>query len=135
MFTLKRLSIEAMDQAAVIHRTAFDERLPWLSGRHTPEEDRAYFREQVFANCEVWGALEGRLIGFIAFRENWIDQFYVLPQQQRRGAGRALLQVAMATFPVLMLWTVHKNASSRRFYESNGFLVVRETDGSGNEER
>jgi putative acetyltransferase len=135
MFALKRLSIEAMDEAAVIHRTAFDERLPWLVGLHTPEQDRAYFRNRVFANCEVWGALEGSLIGFIAFREDWIDQFYVLPQQQRRGAGRALLQVAMTTFPILMLWTFQKNASSRRFYESNGFLVVRETDGSGNAER
>src|SRR6266446_10608380 len=135
MFTLKRLSIEAMDEAAVIHRKAFDERLPWLAGLHTPEEDRAYFRNHVFANYEVWGALEGPLIGFIAFREGWIDQLYVLPQKQRRGAGRALLQVAMATYPSLMLWTFQKNAPSCRFYEANGFLVIQETDGSGNQER
>jgi GNAT superfamily N-acetyltransferase len=89
----------------------------------------------VFANCEVWGAQEGSLIGFIAFREGWIDQLYVLPQKQRRGAGRALLQVAMTTYPNLMLWTFQKNAPSRRFYEANGFLVIQETDGGGNQER
>jgi len=135
MLTLKRLSLKEMDQAAVIHRTAFDERLPWLAGLHTPEEDRAYFRNHVFANYEVWGALDGPLIGFIAFREDWIDQLYVLPQKQRLGVGRALLQAAMRTYPILMLWTFQKNAAARRFYESNGFLVIRETDGSGNAER
>src|SRR5260221_7510199 len=131
MFTLKRLSLKEMDQAAVIHRTAFDERLPWLAGLHTPEEDRAYFRNHVFANYEVWGALEGPLIGFIAFHEDWIDQLYVLPQKQRLGVGRALLQAAMTTFPILMLWTFQKNAPSLRFYESNRFLGIRETYGSG----
>src|SRR5258706_3273545 len=135
MVTLKRLSLKEMDQAAVIHRTAFDERLPWLAGLHTPEEDRAYFRNHVFANNEVWGALEGPLIGFIAFHEDWIDQLYVLPQKQRLGVGRALLQAAMTTFPILMLWTFQQNAPSRRFYESNGFLVIRETDWSANPER
>src|SRR5258706_13403892 len=135
MFTLKRLSLNEMDQAAVIHRTAFDERLPWLAGLHTLEEDRAHFRNHVFAHYEVWGALEGSLIGFIAFQENWIDQLYVLPHKQRLGVGRALLQAAMTTYPILMLWTFQKNAAARRFYESNGFLVIRETDGSGNAER
>ena len=119
----------------MIYREAFDERLPWLAGFHTPAEDRVFFRTRVFIECQVWGAVDEAIIGFIAFREGWVDQLHVLPHRQRQGAGRALLQVAKTASASLMLWTFQRNAPARRFYESQGFLVVRETDGSGNEER
>ncbi len=134
--SLRPLSLAEMDQAAVIHRISFDERLPWLAGLHTPNEDRAFYRMNVFATCQVWGALQDdSLTGFIAFRKDWIDQLYVLPDQQRRGAGGALLRMAMTTSPRLDLWTFQRNTQARRFYESNGFAVIQETDGSRNEER
>ena len=132
---LRRLTLEEMDRAAVIHRAAFDERLPWLAGLHTPEEDRAYFREHVFVKCEVWGAVVGEMIGIVAFREGWIDQLYVLPEHQGRGAGDALLQLTKAVFPSLQLWTFQKNTLARRFYERRGFIAIKETDGRDNEER
>jgi putative acetyltransferase len=129
------LLLTDMDQAALIHRTAFDARLPWLAGLHTPAADRAFFRERVFVDCEVWGAFDEDLIGFIAFRDGWIDQFYVLPQRQRQGAGGALLRIAKASRSVLSLWTFQRNAAARLFYEKRGFLAVEETDGGRNEER
>jgi len=136
MISLRCLSLAEMDQAAVIHRTSFDARLPWLAGLHTPDEDRAFYRMHVFKTCQVWGALQdGSLAGFIAFREGGVDQLYVLPGQQRRGMGRALRRVAMTTSPRLDLWTFQRNIQARRFYESHGFAVIQETDGSRNEER
>jgi putative acetyltransferase len=69
----------------------FDERLPWLVGLHAPAADRAFFRDRAFAED---------LIGFVAFCEGRIDQFYVLPQQQRESAGGALLQIAKASGPI-----------------------------------
>ncbi len=135
-FSLKRLARDEMDRVAVIHRTAFDERLPWLAGLHTPEEDRAFFRDRVFRECEVWGALDGEaVIGFIAFRPGWVDQLYVLPDRQRRGAGRTLVRLAQAASPELRLWTFERNLPARRFYEAEGFLAVERTDGSRNEAR
>ena len=134
-YSLRRLSLDDMDQAATIHRKAFDERLPWLSGLHTPEEDRIFFRERVFANCEVWGAIDDGVIGFIAFRNGWIDQLYVLPHRQKSGVGQVLLQVAKAASTSLRLWTFARNEAARRFYEKHGFVAVEETDGSRNEER
>ena len=124
-----------MDAASVVHRAAFDERLPWLAGLHTPAEDRAYFRDVVFAGCEVWGAWDVALVGFIAFREGWVDQLYVLPQRQREGVGKRLLDIAKAASPGLSLWTFQRNAPARRFYEARGFTAVEMTDGAGNEER
>ena len=125
-----------MDAAGRVHRASFDERLPWLAGLHTPDEDRAFFRDQVFAACEVWGALDaGGLAGVIAFRDGWIDQLYVLPGFQDRGLGSALLEVATRPKRPLKLWTFQKNAGARRFYESKGFVEIERTDGAENEQR
>lgn len=124
-----------MDQVALIHRSAFDDCLPWLARLHTPAEDHTFFRDRVFVDCEVWGAIEDTLTGFIAFREGWIDHLYVLPQRQNQGAGRALVRIAQAASPCLLLWTFQRNAPARRFYEKHDFVAVKETDGNRNEER
>jgi putative acetyltransferase len=133
---LRRLEIADMDAAARIHRVAFEDRLSWLPRLHTPEEDRNYFRQRIFPTCSIWGAVEeGTVKGFIAFRQDWIDQFYVLPAAQGRGFGSALLEVAKRENSRLHLWTFQRNFPARRFYERRDFVLVRETDGSCNEER
>jgi len=133
-WSLRLLSRDDMDAAAAIHRAAFDERLPWLAGLHTPAEDRWFYRKRVFADCAVWGAGADAIIGFIAFREDWIDQFYVLPNWQGQGVGSALLQIAQDAWSGLSLWTFQRNFLARQFYEKRGFVAVEETDGSRNEE-
>ena len=136
IFALRRLALDDMDAAAKIHRAAFDDRLPWLTGLHTSAEDRAYFRDHVFTDCEIWGAVDhASLIGFIAFRADWIDQLYVAPSRQGEGVGAALLQHAQIAEPRLHLWTFQRNAGARRFYERRGFIAIEETDGARNEER
>jgi hypothetical protein len=35
----------------------------------------------------------------------------------------------------LRLWTFQRNRDARRFYERQGFTLVKETDGSANEEK
>jgi GNAT superfamily N-acetyltransferase len=133
---VRRLELADMDTAARVFRTAFDQALPSLAGLHTPEEDRWFFRERVFRTCEVWGAFDSALIiGILAFREDWIDQLYVLPEAQGRGVGTELLQVAQNSFDRLHLWTFQRNVQARRFYEARGFALVRQTDGAGNEEK
>jgi GNAT superfamily N-acetyltransferase len=133
---LRQLELNDMDTAARVLRTAFDQALPWLAGLHTPEEDQWFFRERVFGRCEVWGAFDSAvMIGMLAFREDWIDQLYVLPKAQGRGVGRELLQVAQRSFDRLHLWTFQRNVRARRFYEARGFALVQETDGARNEER
>jgi GNAT superfamily N-acetyltransferase len=95
--SIKQLELADMDAAASVHRTAFDHALPWLTGLHTSDEDRWFYRERVFPQCQVHGAFEaGALKAVIAFRTGWIDQLYVLPEVQGRGVGNELLQVASA---------------------------------------
>jgi len=126
-----------MDEAARVHRVAFDRALPTLARLYTLEGDRWFFRERVFAACELWGAFDGGagMIGMIAFRKDWIEQLYVLPNAQGRGTGSSLLQIAKDSFDLLQLWTFQRNLSARRFYEARGFRQVGESDGSRNEEK
>lgn len=125
-----------MRQAATVHRAAFDERLPWLAGLHTPDEDRDYFEGHVFDTCEAWGLLEGaRVLGFVAFRDGWIEHLYVLPSRKSLGLGTTLLTLAKDRQRSLRLWTFQRNALARGFYEKRGFAAVAETDGARNGER
>jgi GNAT superfamily N-acetyltransferase len=134
---LRKLELADMDVAARVHRTAFDATLPWLASLHTPEQDRWFFRESVFKACEVWGAFDDTaMVGIIAFKPDWIDQLYILPSAQNRGLGTELLRVAkMSSIGHLHLWTFQRNLRARRFYERQGFALVRETDGARNEEK
>jgi GNAT superfamily N-acetyltransferase len=132
----RRLLLSDMEAAARVHRTSFDHALPWLTGLHTPDEDRWFYRERVFTTCQVHGAFEGgALVGIIAFRSDWIDQLYVLPEAQGGGVGSELLQIAKRACERLQLWTFQRNLRARRFYEARGFALVEETDGAGNEEK
>ncbi len=132
---LKKLALNDMDAAASVHRSSFDDRLPWLKGLRTPEEDRSFYRKRVFPSCAVWGAHRGRvLVGIIAFRAEWIDQLYVLPAEQGHGIGSELLEVAKAAFPRLQLWTFQRNLQASTFCESRGFVPVRKTNGGANDE-
>jgi len=89
----------------------------------------------MFATCQLWGYFDNQLISIIAFREGWVDQLYVLASSQRRGIGAALLAIAPGQFPSLSLWTFQRNEAARRFYEKHGFTLVKETNGSANEEK
>ena len=71
---LRQLAIDETDQAAAVLRASFDQALPTLAGLHTSDEDRWFFRERMFAECQIWGYFNDQeLVGIIAFREGWID--------------------------------------------------------------
>ncbi|MBB3463967.1 GNAT superfamily N-acetyltransferase [Rhizobium sp. BK377] len=122
-------------QAAMVRRNALWRALPHLRDRHTVEEDEAYWRTHLLAECVVLGAfLDGRLAGVIAYGNGWIEQLYVLPDVQGAGIGTRLLSLAMNDMDDIRVWTFQQNRRARAFYKSRGFSPVKETDGSGNEE-
>jgi len=130
------LKLDDMDEAAIVLRCSFDQQLPWLAGLHSPDEDRWFFREKLFKENHIWGAVEARkIVGIIAFSFGWIHQLYILPRFQGQGIGTRLLAIAQVETSQLQLWTFQKNALARQFYEAKGFVAIRQTDGSGNEEK
>ena len=109
--------------------------LPYLPELHTAAEDLGFFRDRVFAACEVWVAQTDAIDGFIAFRRGWVDHLYIHPERQRQGLGKALLALAMAKHAPLRLWVFERNTAAIGFYGAQGFREIERTDGRGNEER
>ena len=132
---IRRAGPEDVHAIAALFRRSFGT-LTFLPTLHTPEEDRAFFAG-VLADGEVWAWDEdGRILGFSALRARELTHLYVEPEAQGRGIGRALLEHAKARRPDgLELWLFQQNAGARRLYDRQGFVLVRETDGSGNEEQ
>jgi GNAT superfamily N-acetyltransferase len=103
---------------------------------HTEAEDRAFFCEQVLPSSHVMVAeVDGVIIGFSAVKDGWLDHLYVAPEWQGGGIGGSLLNRAMVEHPKgLSLWAFEANHRAIAFYARAGFVEVRRSDGSGNEE-
>lgn len=134
--TLRPAIREDAPAIAAILRTCFRVSLPFLPELHTPEEDVAYVSGKLLAEDTVWVAeVQGVVVGYVAFRDDWIDHLYVHPDRQGQGIGPVLLAKALEDGRAKQLWTFQQNARARRFYEARGFRAVEFTDGEGNEER
>jgi GNAT superfamily N-acetyltransferase len=133
---VRRARDDESDAVAALFRVSKETAMPYLPALHTAEDDRAFFRERVFARCDVWVAeCDGALRGFCAIRAGWVDQLYVHPANHRTGIGAALLNKAKEANEKLKLWAFQRNANARHFYESQGFWIAKTTDGEDNEER
>ncbi|MCQ1856359.1 type II toxin-antitoxin system RelE/ParE family toxin, partial [Neorhizobium galegae] len=82
----RKLCRDDMTEAASVHRTSFDERLPWLAQLHTPEEDRGYWRGHLFATCDSTAGPHSqacialrytiRCAMIVSFRHKGLEAFY-----------------------------------------------------------
>ncbi|WP_421762044.1 GNAT family N-acetyltransferase [Devosia sp.] len=116
--------------------TASRELLTFLPKLHTAEEDRAFIAHHIVPEYRLTLAEEdGRLLGYMAEGEAWIEHLYVSPAAVRSGIGSALMAEAKARQKQLELWCFKQNLKGRAFYAAHGFVALYETDGSGNEER
>jgi ribosomal protein S18 acetylase RimI-like enzyme len=110
--------------------------LAFLPKLHTDEETRGFIRRTV-ETSEVWVAVDGgAIVGIAALSAEMLDQLYVHPDAQGRGAGGALLDQAKERRPGgFTFWVFQQNEPARRFYERRGCRLVKLTDGSGNDEK
>lgn len=135
MIALRRAESDDALAIADLLRRSMD-LLTFLPKLHTAEEDLWFVREVLMPTHRVTVAeLDGRLAGFIAEEDGWINQLYLDPDQSRSGIGTALLADAKSRHAALTLWCFAENAAARAFYEKHGFVAEEFTDGSGNEAR
>ena len=133
---LRRATAQNADEIATIARQSRKHFLPYLPDLHSLDGDQKFYRNRVFPDCQVWAAGDDEtLVGFCAWKADWLEHLYLLPTHVGQGLGSALLARAMDAEPILKLWVFQRNQRAIRFYEHHGFRLIRETDGSGNEEK
>lgn len=129
--SLRPATLEDADAIAAIHRRA-----AFVPPAHRAEEDLRFVRERLMAENQTWVAeADGKVVGYIAFNDDWISHLFVHPDHQGRGYGRALLDHVTADGRERQLWTFQQNARARKFYEDRGWVLVELTDGQTNEQK
>ena len=117
------------DAVTKLWRRAREQAFPDFQRRkgHSFEEDRAYFRDVILVNNDVWVVeVDATPVAFMAIAGDFIDQLYVHPGYQRSGLGESLLAHARKLSPRrLWLYTLQINTIGRAFYEKNGFRAVK----------
>lgn len=125
------------DAIAAIDHAAKAAALGEVRWAHTPAEVRGWLEAVRLPAGGCWLAeVEAAPFGYMALRDDWVEQLYVAPRVWRSGVGTALLNHAKALHPAgLRLWCFQTNLPARAFYLKHGFRVERLTDGADNEER
>jgi ribosomal protein S18 acetylase RimI-like enzyme len=124
------------DAVAAVFGAARREAMPWLPRVHTEAEDRSFFAGVIEDSEVLVVRREEGVVGFLARKDDLVEHLYVRPEAQRAGIGSALLEDAKTRHPSgLQLWVFQRNQGARAFYAGQGFVEVRLTDGSANEER
>ena len=108
---------------------------------HSPEDVRRWWSSRLEARpeegVEVWLAeREAAPVGLLLLEHDWLHSVYVAPGLTGQGIGTVLLELAKSLRPGgLGLWVFQANEAAQRLYRRHGFVELRRTDGSDNEER
>ncbi|PWK76037.1 GNAT family N-acetyltransferase [Aminobacter sp. AP02] len=124
---------DAHDIARILRAAlaAFD----WMPQLQTPDEDLRFVRGSLLNDQQVTVAtIRDDIVGFVAVKGDWIEQFYLDPPWTGRGIGSHLLRHVTMGMTHVKLFCCKANAGARRFYERHGFKAEAFGDGSGNQE-
>lgn len=125
------------DEIATLFRKTRQISMPYLPELHSLEEDKIFFKDKVFKNCQVYSAsnASGKVVGFMSVEEIWIEALYIDPDFQGEGIGSALVEKAKSLGSFWKLWCFQKNTAGLEFYKKHGFEIVKKTSGEDNEEK
>ena len=86
-------------------------------------EDECDYLQKTLERCAIEVAVaSGRIVGFAAFGNGWLEQMFVDPDHYNQGIGTALLdQIRNASNHMKALVDL-QNEYAIRFYESRGFV-------------
>lgn len=128
-FSIREYHPKDFDAVTILWRISREKSLPDFQRAkgHFFYEDQDYFRHHVLQENRVWVAdVDGVAVGFIALKDDFIDQLYIHPDHQRKGIGQSFLDFSRKQSPEqVYLYTLQVNVNARAFYEKNGFVAER----------
>jgi GNAT superfamily N-acetyltransferase len=104
----------------------------WMPRVHTAEDVRAFYRDFVLPNRQLW-VTGDPVDGFLALDAEGAMVTALYVARPGRGTGKRLMDFAKAGRGRLTLWTFQANTRARAFYAREGFREVRMTDGDNEE--
>ena len=133
MIKLRLATDSDIDEIADLFLRSRQVALPFLPILYSPEQDRAHMRDMLERGRITLAVDEKRILGFIVDLEGWIAHLYLDPEVRRGGIGQMLIEDAKSRHDALELWCFQQNWPARSFYEKNGFVMTKETDGDNEE--
>ena len=115
------------EAVARLFRQVFAETYPHFDAKFfEPERFRKILSEHILPNAKIWTAKkDGKLAGFLALEENFIDQLYIYAEFQNRGLGGFFVEQSKKIFPdFLELYTFDSNENAVAFYEKHDFKII-----------
>ena len=133
---IRRATIDDADRVGNIFLEARNAAMSYLPEVHTDDQVRSWIAGTVLTNEDVFVETDdGDPVGFVALTESMLEHLYVQPRSWGHGSGSRLLEHAKQQRPDgFTLWVFQRNERARSFYERRGLVLVRTTDGDGNEE-
>lgn len=90
------------------------------------ENNYEYVRK-ILPNSEIYVYTnEDKIKGFIGINNNYIEGIFVKQSSQNKGIGTALLNTAKGQKEKLLLAVYQKNKTAIKFYQKNGFIIIKE---------
>lgn len=101
---------------------------------HSFEDHRNFLNNRLAKQYQIDLALiDDKVVGMIAYNKSEVSQLYIHVDYQGNGIGQTLLdKVKEQSSGRLTLYTFEVNVNAQRFYEKNGFIIIRK--GHENEE-
>ena len=91
-------------------------------------ESNYEYVKKLLPNSEIYVYIENdKIEGFIGINEDYIEGIFVNSNYQNKGIGTALLNKAKEGKEELTLNVYEKNRKAIKFYEKNGFEIVKES--------
>lgn len=95
---------------------------PEFVALHTPERQTDFLRQELADGKRLYMLIDSRPVGIVSVKENLIENLYVLPDEQRKGYGTALLQFAVSHCTgIPTLWILENNRAACALYTKHGF--------------
>ena len=121
--TFRPLETDDLEAISLVHYRACLIAYRFMNWSYSLLEVELWYSGKFAEWTWTWAAFEAdAMAGFIALKDQHIDQLFVDPQHQRSGIGSALLREALKrTASPVTLHVFEENAGARAFYEKHAF--------------